>query len=496
MTTLEPVWKPALTSGAPFADGQPGRPHVRARTALAGRADVGASAASRCYEALVSRPGVDPALRREALERLATQDRHVDGDGAARGGRAASTATPGQRGDRRPDAAAGRHARRRIWPRSVRALEHLARTGALDTVRQGAFLALLRLDGSADAAGSLTAASARLRIDLLRAAAKRPRDRHSTACAPRCCRGSATRVATGAALAADAQPPVTGRYVRLVRPGRATGAERDRGRGLQRRRERRARRAPRPSRARSPAAPPAGTRRAPSTAASTADRRPAPIRSRARVRSRAPSRIRGGSSISAPSGRSTRSPCGPRPRGHAARALYVAVLDASRKPVFVRDGLRLHGAVYPVDIGGDLTLAAQRGGDRAAARMHGPRGRDGVAAGRRCMTQARTATGRASRRSARMPRRRAGPAAQVEPVAAEVLRYLAAIPPADRTGPAFTEAVALGRDLSRRCPTRRAGRRWRRARRAGRAHHPHRGRAAQMKFDCRAVHGAAGRGQW
>ena len=54
------------------------------------------------------------------------------------------------------------------------ALENLARTGALDTVRQGALLALLRLDGSADAVWRLTGASARLRMDLLRAAAAAP----------------------------------------------------------------------------------------------------------------------------------------------------------------------------------------------------------------------------------------------------------------------------------------------------------------------------------
>ena len=41
----------------------------------------------------------------------------------------------------------------------------------------------------------------------------------------------------------------------------------------------------------------------------------------------------------------------------------------------------------------------------------------------------------------------AWPRTQLEPVAGEVLRYLAAIPPVQRTGPGVAEAFALGRDL-------------------------------------------------
>ena len=125
MTTLEPVWKPRLTSGAPFAEDNPaGLAFVLERLEPGELASVKRS--DPVYEAMVSRPGIDPALRRDALSVLATRAGTSMGTALlaaveSRGGDAGR-----RRGDRRSDAAAGRHAhggsrppsvrRSRIWP--------------------------------------------------------------------------------------------------------------------------------------------------------------------------------------------------------------------------------------------------------------------------------------------------------------------------------------------------------------------------------------------
>ena len=53
--------------------------------------------------------------------------------------------------------------------------------------------------------------------------------------------------------------------------------------------------------------------------------------------------------------------------------LYVSILDASRKPVFVQDGLRLQAPMHPVDVGGDLTIPLQTA---AIAMLPGMRGHE------------------------------------------------------------------------------------------------------------------------
>ena len=219
MTTLEPVWKPRLTSGAPFAEDNPaGLAFVLERLEPGELASVKRS--DPVYEAMVSRPGIDPALRRDALSVLATRTGTSMGTAllaavshvAATPGAGAATADLMRLLADMPtaDLAAQRPA-----------LENLARTGALDTVRQGALLALLRLDGSADAVWRLTGTSARLRMDLLRAAAAAPEGPAIDSLRAAVLPWFRDATATGAPLAPP-QPPVTGRYVRLVRPGRAT----------------------------------------------------------------------------------------------------------------------------------------------------------------------------------------------------------------------------------------------------------------------------------
>ena len=53
--------------------------------------------------------------------------------------------------------------------------------------------------------------------------------------------------------------------------------------------------------------------------------------------------------------------------------MYLSILDASRKPVFVQDGLRLQAPMHPVDVGGDLTIPLQTA---AIAMLPGMRGHE------------------------------------------------------------------------------------------------------------------------
>ena len=324
MTTLEPVWKPRLTSGASFAV-RPAWPSCSSAS-RARRAGVG-EAQRPVYEALLTRSGIEPALRRDALNVLATRAGVSVGTAllaavsrvAATPGAGAATADLMRLLADLPCGGSGR---------AASALENLA-PGALDTVRQGA-LSPLRLDGSADAVG-VTGASARLRTDLLRAAAAAPEgpavDSLRAAVLPWLRDAVATGAAPGPAAAADDRP---------LRPARAPGpgnrVERHRSAGLQRRRERRDE-GHRDAVEHCSAAPPAA-RGARSTAASSRTCRPAPIRSRARSSSRAPNRIPGGARSRRRAANRHHRAVG-RIRRHADRA-SSSILDASRKPVSSR----------------------------------------------------------------------------------------------------------------------------------------------------------------
>ena len=124
--------------------------------------------------------------------------------------------------------------------------------------------------------------------------------------------------------------------------------------------------------------------------------------------------------------------------------MYLSILDASRKPVFVQDGLRLQAPMHPVDIGGDLTIPLQTA---AIAMLPGMRGHEAETVPLLATLVTRPALRQAALAAIRRMPVDAWPRAQLEPVAGEVLRYLAAIPPVQRTGPGVAEAFALGRDL-------------------------------------------------
>ena len=439
MTTLEPVWKPRLTSGAPFAEDNPaGLAFVLERLEPGELASVKRS--DPVYEALVSRPGIDPALRRDALDVLAkrtgvsmgTALLAVVGHVAATPGAGAATADLMRLLADMPaaDLAAQRPA-----------LENLARTGALDTVRQGALLALLRLDGSADAVWRLTGASARLRVDLLRAAAEAPEGPAVDSLRATVLPWFRDAISSGAALAPP-QPPVIGRYVRLVRPGRATvlsvtevqvfsGGENIAMKGTATQSSTLAGGATGGHAARAidgglEAQLPAGTDPLKGTVQFTSPEQDPwweldlgterPIETIALWAASAETRT----------------------------GLHLSVLAGKRKPVFIEDGLRLQAPMHPVDIGGDLTIPLQTA---SIALLPAMRGHEADTVPLLATLMTRPALRQAALAAIRRMPSAAWPAAQLEPVAGEILRHLAAIPPVQRTGPAVAEMFTLGRDL-------------------------------------------------
>ncbi len=123
------------------------------------------------YRALLARQGVPPAARREALDALAAQNgttllheiiAAVDRMDGTPGSAAASADLMQVLGTLSPT---------QLAPERV-AVERLAREARNDSIREGAFLALMQIDGDAGPAWQLASASPRLRIDLLRGATK------------------------------------------------------------------------------------------------------------------------------------------------------------------------------------------------------------------------------------------------------------------------------------------------------------------------------------
>jgi azurin len=325
------------------------------------------------------------------------------------------------------------------------AVERLARDARTDAVREGAFAALLQIDGRADQAWQLTASSPRLRIDLLRGAASLSTgpalDSLRTLLLP------ALREASSGGAARHSAAPVSGRYVRLVRPGRAQVLSVtevqvfSNGENVARR----------------------GAATQSSTVAGGA------------TGGHAARAIDGGLDRSAVAGSDpldgTHSftspeqdpwweldlgaeqpietialwPADPQTR----RGLFVSVLDGQRRPVFVRDGLRLTGATEIVTLGGDLTAALNNAGIALLPSFTGHEAEVVPVLAAFMKQPGHRQTAMAAIR--RLPRE-AWPEPAIGPLADTVLAHLKAIPSADRTGAAFKEAVDFGRELAARLP--------------------------------------------
>jgi glucose/arabinose dehydrogenase/azurin len=451
MTTLEPVWKPVLTTGGTFAtDNAAGLTFVLDRLPPADLARVKRS--TPVYRALLSRSGVAPAARREALDALAAENgttllREIIAAVDRMDGLPASASASADLMQVLGTLTAAQLAPERS------AVERLARDARNDSIREGAFIALMQIDGNAGPAWQLAESSPRRRIDLLRGATKlapgSALDSLQALLLPalRAASAGGAPGASGARALSSVAAPVTGRYVRIVRPGRAqvlsvTEVEvMSRGENVARK----------------------GTATQSSVVAGGA------------TGGHAPRAIDGGVDMAASAGKDPLTgthaftsaeqdpwwevdlgselpldvinlwPAAQDSRG----GLYVAVLDASRKVVFVRDALRITRTPEAVTLGGDLTLAVNAAGMAVLPQLKGHEA-DAVAVLSAFMRDP------AQRQVAMAAIRRlppsAWPAGEIGPLADTVLAHVRSIPPAERTGPAFLEAVGFGHELATRLP--------------------------------------------
>jgi glucose/arabinose dehydrogenase/azurin len=448
MTTLEPVWKPLLTTGGTFATDNPvGLTYVLDRLAPADLASVARS--EPVYRALLARPGVASAARREALDALASQNgttvlRELIAAVERIDGTPGTTAVAADLMQIMSTLPADQIAPDRG------AVERLAREGRADGVREGALVALMHADADANRSWQLTATSPRARIDLLRGATKLPQGP-----ALESLQGlllPALRAATTSGAPNQVAAPITGRYVRLVRPGRAqvlsvTEVEvMSRGENVARK----------------------GTATQSSVVAGGA------------TGGQAPRAIDGGVDMAA-SGNDpaagthafTSAEQDPWwevdlgselpldliklwPAAQDTRAgLYVAILDANRKVVFVRDALRLTRAPEQVVLGGDVTSAVNAAGMAVLPQL---KGQEAAAVSILSAFMRDPAQRQVAMAAIRRLPPTAWPVDEIAPLAETVLAHVRAIAPAERTGPAFLEAVGFGHELARRLPEAERGR--------------------------------------
>jgi len=452
MTTLEPAWKPVLSTGGRFAEGNAaGLSFVLDRLEPGELAKVARS--TPVYHALLSRAGVPAAVRREALEALASQN----GTTLLREILAAVDRMDGRPGSSVPSAdlmqLLGTMSAADLAPERS-AVERLGRDGRNDGVREGALAALIQIDGTATGAWQLTEAAPRLRVDLLRGATRLPPgpalDSLRTLLMPVLTAATTRTATTGTApgqIPGQSSAPVTGRYVRLVRPGRAQVLSVtevqvfSHGDNVAR----------------------AGTATQSSTLAGGA------------TGGHAPRAIDGGLDMAATAGtdplngthaftsaeqdpwwevdlgaerpldRVTLWPAAPDTRN----GLHLSVLDANRRVVFVRDMARVGAPSEEVALAGDMSAAIHDAGIALLPRLPGHEA-DAVTTLAAFMRQP------AHRQAAMAAIRRlppsAWPQAEIAPLADTVLAHVRAIPSADRTGSAFLDAVGFGHELAARLP--------------------------------------------
>jgi azurin len=529
MTTLEPVWTPALTkAGETFATDNPaGVAYVLDRLKPAALAAMPAGVAAA--RTLLTRPDIDKAHRQQGLDTLARLNKTspvteliaaIDRrDGAPGVGRAALDL-----GQMLVSTEAAQLS-------GVRAeLERLAREGKSDVVRQSAYIALMRADGSVDRAWTLASSSSRGMIDLLQGvglsmedAPPAPQERNSPyepAPAVKAAASTASAPAAASAMlpkpvqdalyrkiapllragapALPAAGPVTGRYVRILRPGRAralgltevqvfSGGENvaltgkasqssvaaDGAIGGEARLAIDGGIEGTPS-ASTPAAAPAAAAPVPAAAGAAASSAtattPAAAAGGVPVNGAAPAAPTASAANARKSAAFTAdeqdpwwevdlgserpieiiSVWGP-PRGGtgAVDGAHLSVLDGSRKVVYVEESLRMDGPTQSIALSGDLSARVQNAAIASAASVPGHEDETfGLLAGFLAQPTTRQAAIGAIRRTPKAN----WPASQIAPLAQAMTAAILAVPASGRTGASFKQAVELGRELASRLP--------------------------------------------
>ena len=437
ITTLEKAWRPALTAGhAISADAPKGLAYLLAR--LSPEELTSLPRSEPVLHELLSRPGVDARYRSEAAGALArTSGRSVVAELLA-----AIARVDGRPGSAAVSADLGALVVAQDAPSlaGVRAeLTRLATTARTDTARQSAWAAIVKADGSLDAAWTQASASARHRIDLIDGARLVADDELQRAMYP-----LVSSVLSEAAAAPMAPVAIAGRYVRVLLPGRErtlglaevevfSGGANIASKGT----------------ASQSSTTPGGDFGG--TAAEAID----------------------GSSDVAQGGRAasfttreqdpwweidlgaerTVDTIVVRPYladgANSRGALHVTVLNAARDTVATADGLTTAEPLHTVRLGGDLTPALRESAMAALPRIPGHEA-DSVALLGRAV---REGTSRAVAIAAldRIPQDR-WPAAERAPLADSLVAYARSLPASERTGPAFKQAVAFCRTLAAAMP--------------------------------------------
>ena len=435
--TLEGTWKPVLTSGRPFsADNPEGLAFLLARLEPAELALAPKSAP--VYLATIERAGVPPALRQQALEGLAAFNR-TDPLRELIGSIERLDGRPGG-GPATDDLARLLAETDTARLRTERAtLERLAIRGRTEFARQGALAALMRADGSVSAVWDLTARTPRSRLDLLRAVPRIPDERLQTDIYPRLA-SYMQEVTAGAAQ--QAVPPLQGRYVRIVFPGRE-----------------------RTLRLAEVQVFSAGENVAARGTASQSS-----YVAGANIGGQAPRAIDGNTDAeqNAASTAYTRLERDPwweldlgrtvsieaiaiwnQPAGNRTESMHLSVLDDSREPVFVQDGISTSAATERVALGGDLTPVLVNAAIAALASIPGPAAETLALL---APLVSRDDTRHAAIAAIRRLPKESLQGAQAAQVAHAVTQYVVGVPPSERTGTEFKTAVEFGRELAKTLP--------------------------------------------
>ena len=130
-------------------------------------------------------------------------------------------------------------------------------------------------------------------------------------------------------------------------------------------------------------------------------------------------------------------------------ALHVSVLDSSRRPVYAQELSWTASPVERVVIGGDITDAMVNAALVALAAVPG---REAERFGLIAKHIPGAGTRRAAIAAIRTIPQERWPTEQLAPVSDALLTYIRSVPAAERTNPAFKEAVELGRTVAARLP--------------------------------------------